>query len=244
MPSKIYRPGYEGARYLRYARHLSCRRSCSRGKVGCGTALPTAYILRALLSSVRSAPSSRTILHVQDYNRAVLELVTLPNLILAALPYLSPQALRPSDEAEAAESVTPDLEQPGDLRITSGLIVAFRALLEEKGVELRFSCGDWSGLAHELNEAGGYGMVMTAETIYAKDSAGSLIDVLRAASYRPKVEDAGKQRVGLEDGLEKLNMSDHWAKTPLKEAEESVILVAAKVSTFSVDKATERVIDS
>ena len=53
-------------------------------EVGCGTAVPTAYILQCLLNEdPPSTGSNPTLLHVQDYNRSVLELVTLPNLLLA-----------------------------------------------------------------------------------------------------------------------------------------------------------------
>ena len=53
-------------------------------EVGCGTAIPTAYLLQTLLNSTETPPKDKsTIIHVQDYNKSVLELVTLPNLILA-----------------------------------------------------------------------------------------------------------------------------------------------------------------
>lgn len=54
-------------------------------EVGCGTAIPTAYLLQNLFNS---APSDKqTVIHLQDYNKSVLELVTLPNLILAWCKY-------------------------------------------------------------------------------------------------------------------------------------------------------------
>ncbi|KAH7909384.1 hypothetical protein BJ138DRAFT_1155450 [Hygrophoropsis aurantiaca] len=65
-----------------------------RGKrvleIGCGTAIPSLYILQKIFSS--STPDIRNFLethiHLQDYNSSVLELVTLPNVLLTW--YFSP----------------------------------------------------------------------------------------------------------------------------------------------------------
>jgi len=58
-------------------------------QVGCGTAIPSAYVLSQLLDPTNGEGSLETPrdLHVQDYNRLVLELVTLPNIILAWCEY-------------------------------------------------------------------------------------------------------------------------------------------------------------
>jgi protein-histidine N-methyltransferase len=52
-------------------------------EVGCGTAMPTAYLLQSLFNEATHSSEKRTSIHLQDYNKSVLELVTLPNLILA-----------------------------------------------------------------------------------------------------------------------------------------------------------------
>lgn len=58
-----------------------------RGKavleVGCGTAMPTAYLLQSLFNEASFPSEKNTAIYLQDYNRSVLELVTLPNLILS-----------------------------------------------------------------------------------------------------------------------------------------------------------------
>lgn len=54
------------------------------------------------------------------------------------------------------EAVLPDLENGGELAITSALKAAFSALLVEKGVELRFSWGGWGSMAEQLTQ----GMVL------------------------------------------------------------------------------------
>jgi protein-histidine N-methyltransferase len=218
--------------------------------------MPSAYILRSLLnpsdpchpliasSSIPSPSQGKTTLHLQDYNRPVLSLVTLPNLLLAALPFLPAEAFHQPDEAADVEALLPDLDKAGEVAVTEALKGAFKGLLEERGVQLRFTFGHWAGLAKELAGATGsigsgdgegrYGLVMSAETIYAEDSANDLIAVLRGASQcgeRTGVPGAAgrrKEEVALEDSLGDLSMMDAWANAPLREGE-SVVLIAAKV---------------
>lgn len=57
-------------------------------QIGCGTAVPSLYLLQKIFSSPPASSNAsndkqETHIHVQDYNASVLELVTLPNMILA-----------------------------------------------------------------------------------------------------------------------------------------------------------------
>lgn len=200
-------------------------------QVGCGTSLPTAFLLRSLLSLPTSSTPSKTILHLQDYNQLVLSLVSLPNLILAALPYLPPEVLRLADEGdEPIETVVPDLEEPGNLSLNKDLVEAFQKLLKERGIELIFTYGHWEGLSKKLKEEkDGYGLVLTAETIYSQDSTPALIDVLREAVEKPGPIEH-KADVELESSLEDLRVKDDWTTQPLREISSGLALVAAKVS--------------
>lgn len=49
-------------------------------QIGCGTAVPSLYLLRELFSTSPGTEESQ--IHLQDYNSSVLELVTLPNVLL------------------------------------------------------------------------------------------------------------------------------------------------------------------
>lgn len=200
-------------------------------QVGCGTSLPTAFLLRSLLSLPISSTPSKTILHLQDYNHLVLSLVSLPNLILAALPYFPPEVLRLADEGdEPIETVVPDLEEPGNLNLNKDLVEAFKTLLKERGIELKFTYGHWEGLSKELKEEkDGYGLILAAETIYSQDSMPALIDVLREA-VRQSGPNEHKRDVELESSLEDLSVKDGWPKQPLREISRGLVLVAAKVS--------------
>lgn len=54
-------------------------------KIGCGTAMPSLYILHHLFSSLNQGSDQArptTQIHLQDYNTSVLQLVTLPNVLL------------------------------------------------------------------------------------------------------------------------------------------------------------------
>lgn len=228
--------------------------------MGCGTALPSAYILSHLLASdsdtFPSAPSlasttalpGPTTLLLQDYNLPVLTLVTLPNLLLASLPHLPAETLNPPDNPTDIEAVLPDLTLPGELDVTPQVKEAFKDLLRLKGVELEFRYGAWKGLAEEIKQEqrGRWGLVMSAETIYARESVGDLVDVLRGAtagesksgavkeeSEGRKAEGEAEVEIGLEESLAGMDVRDNWDKRPLREGG-SVVLIAAKVSLFSL----------
>jgi protein-histidine N-methyltransferase len=79
-------------------------------QLGCGTAVPTLLLLDHLFSFLASdtLPSDggngegndvplplQTEIHLQDYNRSVLELVTFPNILLAWCSYRSSAAYSP-----------------------------------------------------------------------------------------------------------------------------------------------------
>ncbi|WVR04147.1 hypothetical protein IAU60_001146 [Kwoniella sp. DSM 27419] len=213
-------------------------------EVGCGTSLPTAYLLRSLLtasaadstspSTTSPTPKRTTTFHVQDYNSLVLSLVTLPNLILATLPFLPTEVLHAPDEEEDVETVLPDLEAHGNLVLTPKLVDAFKALLEERGLDLQFTYGHWTGLAADLRTRTGYGLVLTAETIYAEESNAPLLDVLKSAVRTGNPQEGAKVEVGLEESLGSLKVGDEWKSKPLSDGGDGYVLVAAKILYFGV----------
>ncbi|OAX33470.1 hypothetical protein K503DRAFT_869531 [Rhizopogon vinicolor AM-OR11-026] len=146
-----------------------------RGKrvleVGCGTSIPSLYILHRIFSSPPS--QNQTHIHFQDYNASVLELMTIPNVILTW--YLS----------GAAETYRMSEEEPPDstaleLNISENLRDAFQQSLMTYGVHLRFFSGSWD--TFDLQKSGGrYNLVLTSETIYRMESIPSLIPMIRGA---------------------------------------------------------------
>lgn len=221
-------------------------------EVGCGTGLPSAYLLRSILASQAEGSKGKgkegetekkeerrkTVLHLQDYNLPVLSLVTLPNLILATLPFL-PDSARGCAKAQIVgdeEDIPFSPKLPGTLELSPAVLDAFQSALEDAGVELRFTHGDWSGMAAEVAKDSPYNLILTAETIYAEGSVGALLDLLKAAARDGDVKVVKEIKAtndeSVEQALDGLALDD-WAKKPLRE--QSVILLAAKVS---VDKPT------
>lgn len=172
--------------------------------------------------------------HLQDFNRPVLELVTLPNLLLSLLPHLPVEVLHEnSAEDNEVEDLAPDLTKPGVVSITPAVKEAFKSLLETQHIELKFTYGFWSGVAADIKASEErYDLVLTSETIYAEESVDDLIAVLRAA-YKSKTENTvEKVEVDLEESMGDLQL-DAWRTRLLAETSETVALVAAKVSSVA-----------
>lgn len=173
-------------------------------ELGCGTALPTAYLLQHLLRfhiSRSSDANSKgpideqprpitTHLHLCDYNIKVLELVTLPNLLLAYRFVKDPQAAQPSPSLSV---------QAGELDLSSEFVSAFVSDLRSAGVQLHFHSGPWGGL--HLRDNGRVrpasitapstmtttttmqvDLILTSETTYNLQGVRDLIDVVKRLS--------------------------------------------------------------
>ena len=137
--------------------------------------MPTLYVLQQIFSSPPDGSNEKqeTHIHLQDYNASVLELVTLPNVILAwctsitfflycnvsylfSLPDMSTassiyRSSLPSPSAfENNEHPTSDPTTPSTLPISSELKVAFQASLAEHNIHLRFFSGPWEAFETHL----------------------------------------------------------------------------------------------
>jgi len=76
--------------------------------------------------------------------------------------------------------------------VTPEFLASFEALLERENIELRFSEGDWAGMARTVRDDDGerYDVVLTSETVYAVESLPALLDLLEAATARGGAVDA------------------------------------------------------
>ncbi|KAG6915351.1 hypothetical protein DXG01_012025 [Tephrocybe rancida] len=131
-------------------------------KIGCGTAVPSMFLLRELFST--SSAEVETEIHVQDYNASVLELVSFPNLLLSWS----------EDDSDMPPEASPD--GPGDLFLTPALKSAFLASLEAYNIRLRFFSGSWRSFP-----VAPYDIVLTSETIYRSESLSPLLALLKGA---------------------------------------------------------------
>ncbi|KAF7761495.1 hypothetical protein Agabi119p4_9487 [Agaricus bisporus var. burnettii] len=157
-------------------------------ELGCGTAIPSLYILHQLFSSSNTSSLPETTVYLQDYNDSVLELVTFPNVLLTW--YLSPASLSyrtsQSSSPDSDSLPFPNPPEPFELPITPSLKSAFLSSLnpETYNISLRFFSGSWSSFStllpslHPTN----FNLVLTSETIYRMDSLPILIQTLRLAS--------------------------------------------------------------
>ncbi|OBZ77661.1 Histidine protein methyltransferase 1 [Grifola frondosa] len=210
-------PGVWDAR-AEVARNLRGKRVL---ELGCGTAIPSLYLLNKIFSDTERLDPD-VYIHLQDYNDLVLRLVTLPNLILAW--YMSPasaayRSTAPASDSEPDSDASPlppaDPTQPGELPLTPALTAAFLASLSAHHVHLHFFAGGWSAFDVPLT-GGPYDLVLTSETIYRPDSLPSLVSLLRRAS-RPRT---------LDELTSELTISDAPSGC--------VCLVAAKLVYFGV----------
>ncbi|CDO71165.1 hypothetical protein BN946_scf184845.g35 [Trametes cinnabarina] len=226
---------YEG----QVARHLKGKRVL---ELGCGTAIPSLYLLQAVFFSEPS-PNANIHIHLQDYNDLVLRLVTLPNVILAW--YMSPASAafrasvstsqddRMGDlDAEPEPLPVVDTTEPGELPVTPVLTSAFLESLRHYGVQIRFISGSWA--TFDVERAGGpYQILLTSETIYRTDGLPSLVELMWRATAMPSKPSQGDD-TALADSTSRLSLTDKVAALPALANEPYLCLVAAKLVYFGV----------
>ncbi|KAK6532970.1 hypothetical protein TWF281_007137 [Arthrobotrys megalospora] len=163
-------------------------------ELGCGTALPSCYILQTLLSSPGDHPVHLTL---ADYNIDVLRLVTLPNLILA---YLYATNGLPSSDP----SVSEEPEETPEIELTPDLISSFLSTLQSHHISISFLSGSWSpvmislvhgGLEHpSTTEETMYSLLLASETIYSPSSIPEFVDMIEYT-----LADSGKGYIAAKD---------------------------------------------
>lgn len=130
-------------------------------ELGCGTALPTCYLLMLMLrSECRPQPAS---LIFSDFNVEVLRLVTLPNILIHYASTLTPETLNELLDTEVPLN-------NDEILLTPALLKKFTSNLAEKGLKIEFISGAWG---HEfLNLVAPFSpdLVLTSETIYSPES--------------------------------------------------------------------------
>ncbi|KAI5117754.1 hypothetical protein M0805_000598 [Coniferiporia weirii] len=172
-----------------------------RGKrvleIGCGTAVPSLYLLHTLFSQTPSADSlsnvPNTEIVLQDYNDLVLQLVTFPNVLLVwyASPLADAYRSQKASTEEDSEEESFDLSQPGDMQITEALLTSFQLSLEEQHITIHFVAGSWQALMEGTTTlfTRPFDVTLTSETIYQVSNLPSLIDLLKQTTRSSKDED-------------------------------------------------------
>lgn len=153
-----------------------------------------------------AADRKPTHFYLLDYNALVLQLVTLPNILLAFRHLVFPpsttndaEAAGPSSEAhrsppkddDEGDDDEDDLPTDTSLPVPQAVQDRFIALLASHQIHLHFYSGAWShalalaGTPKQLPKAD---LILTSETIYQASSVPTLLALLRALSFK-KEED-------------------------------------------------------
>ncbi|KAK1730754.1 hypothetical protein CaCOL14_002849 [Colletotrichum acutatum] len=101
-------------------------------ELGCGTGLPSLALLQWTMRN--PAPRSPLVLTLADYNPTVLQLVTLPNFILA-------WALERREQNAALEEA---FAMGDELELTPEVLQQFKEFLTSSQISLNFISGGWS----------------------------------------------------------------------------------------------------
>lgn len=140
-------------------------------ELGCGTALPSVALLQWTIEAITSTTvitRQPTSFIVADYNPTVLQLVTLPNFILA-------WALHTREQTPALCNA---FSLEGELELLPEVVAAFQSYLIAKRISLTFLSGAWSPEFIELvysgipddatdSSAATVTLLLGAETIYS-----------------------------------------------------------------------------
>ncbi|KAL0938896.1 histidine protein methyltransferase 1 [Colletotrichum truncatum] len=163
-------------------------------ELGCGTALPSLAILQWTMRD--SAARSPLLLTLADYNPTVLQLVTLPNFILAW--------------AQERRSQSPVLQEAfaleDELELTPEVLQQFQDFLTSSQISLNFISGGWSeelvGLLYESQSkldktnANFDTLLLGAETIYspfALDAFNEMVFAVLSREQRERGSDCQSQ---------------------------------------------------
>ncbi|PPR01981.1 hypothetical protein CVT24_011108 [Panaeolus cyanescens] len=198
-------------------------------ELGCGTAIPSLYVFKQVLAALNGTNKTKTELHLQDYNALVLQLVTLPNLILTWYTSSLADSYRSFiDDPEIAPVL--DLNTPGELSITPDLKTAFSQSLASNNISLRFFSGSWDTFYPEkIAGSTGYDVLLTSETIYSPESLEPLLNLLqKICAPSPDKQATSLAALSLNDDGKGAHSQSHC-----------ICLVAAKVIYFGVGGGVE-----
>ncbi|KAJ4394218.1 hypothetical protein N0V93_003435 [Gnomoniopsis smithogilvyi] len=175
-------------------------------ELGCGTALPSIALFqwalanRTLAQQELNGPAPLSLV-LADYNPTVLQLVTLPNILLAWALYQQAHDLALQ---EAFASVD------GELEINEHVVESFKTFLASYNISVSFVSGGWSpdfveliygdrASAAQINDdcATGHTLIMGAETIYSPFALSSFTETLLSMLQRERDGPSGRQAVAI-----------------------------------------------
>ncbi|KAG5421206.1 hypothetical protein I9W82_000296 [Candida metapsilosis] len=157
-------------------------------ELGCGTALPSCYILQRKFEHGDKRQMS---IVLSDFNYDVLRLVTIPNLLInwaSTLPIEELHRLTTDEVNSRFEN--------NEVFVTHGLIEEFERQLKEFNVELIPISGSWGREFNSLVETYKVNFIISSETIYSPNTlpvvAESIKDILEKAGTKGRALVAAK----------------------------------------------------
>lgn len=132
-------------------------------ELGCGTALPSCFLLRLYLEN--SKTDTAISFALTDYNFEVLRLVTVPNIIIHWASTISPQQLQELCGLEDGPPLPND-----EIIITKRLAAAMAVAFAERNISFLFVSGGWNRQFLNLVNKHPTDLVITSETIYSPQS--------------------------------------------------------------------------
>lgn len=144
-------------------------------ELGCGTGIPSLYILQQRLLKEKANQSDEALtLYMADYNESVLRLVTAPNLLFTWLETLDVEdrfamLLKTSDPSTAIAE-----PRAGEAEITNALVDEFLKALESRNIHIKLVSGGWSQQFVDLVKADHgnkpFQSILASETVYSLDT--------------------------------------------------------------------------
>lgn len=138
-------------------------------ELGCGTSLPTLYILKLIFETKLENRKPLSIV-LSDFNYDVLRLVTVPNILINwCFSVLSSEELI---ELQKRGNVEGNIRN-GEIDITQSIIEKFQEWLASNKIEISFISGSWCRNFMEIiqnllpNFQNDANIVLTSETIYS-----------------------------------------------------------------------------
>ncbi|CAI5756912.1 unnamed protein product [Candida verbasci] len=148
-------------------------------EMGCGTSLPSSYIILKKLENKNKQPLK---LILSDFNFDVLRLVTIPNLVIHWASTIEPKLLYELTTTENDNRFNND-----ELLITEDLINRFEKDLDEYSIDVKFISGSWGNEFNQMIEKDDINFIISSETIYSPEMlpiiAESINEILEKSNY-------------------------------------------------------------
>ncbi|GMM33885.1 protein-histidine N-methyltransferase [Saccharomycopsis crataegensis] len=151
-------------------------------ELGSGTSLPSCFLFKECLTQSRPM---RFVL--SDYNKSVLRLVTVPNLVINWFTSLD---LESKQELKKSFKINADID--AELQITRELIDKFFEDLDKKSIEVQILSGSWGRDFLNYIDVSRKSLTLTSETIYSPDIVPTISEILIELSKSGKCVVAAK----------------------------------------------------